>query len=83
MKVWVVQNKLLLNDDKTESLLISSAPGIYLPSSVHVGQSDTSFSSAVCNLGVIFDSELALKEQVNNLCQLVRFCIYRWGTAKQ
>ena len=83
MKVWVVQNKLLLNDDKTETLLISSAPGIYLPSSVHVGQSDTSFSSAVCNLGVIFDSELALKEQVNNLCQLTYLEIRRIGSVRQ
>ena len=33
--------------------------------------SDISFSSAARNLGVIFDSELALKEQVNKLCQLV------------
>ena len=37
VKVWVVQNKLQLNDDKTEILLISSAPGIDLPSSVRVG----------------------------------------------
>ena len=43
VKVWVVQNKLQLNDDKTEILIIGSAPGIYLPSSVRVGQSDNSF----------------------------------------
>ena len=34
VKVWVVQNKLQLNDDKTEILLIGSAPGIDLPSSL-------------------------------------------------
>ena len=28
VKVWVVQNKLQLNDDETEILLIGSAPGI-------------------------------------------------------
>ena len=44
-------------------LLIGSAPGIDPPSSVRVGQSDISFSSAARNLGVIFDSELALKER--------------------
>ena len=70
MKVLVVQNKLQLNDDKTEIPLIGSASGIDLPSSVRVGQSDISFSSAACNLGVIFDSKVALKEQVNILCQL-------------
>ena len=36
-----------------------------------MGQSDISSSSAARNLGVIFDSELALKEQVNKLCQLI------------
>ena len=70
VKVWVVQNKFQLNDDKTEILLNGSAPRIDLPSSVSVGQSGISFSSAARNLGVIFDSELALKEQVNKLCQL-------------
>ena len=52
---------------KQEILLIGSAPGIDLPSSVRVGHSDISFSSAARNLGVIFDSELARKEQVNKL----------------
>ena len=83
VKVWVVQNKLQLNDDKTEILLIGSAPGIDLPSSVRVGRSDISFSSAARNLGVIFDSELALKEQVNKLCQLAYLEIRRIGSIRQ
>ena len=77
VKVWVVQNKLQLNDDKKNILLIGSAPGIDLPSSVRVDQNDISFSSAARNLGVIFDSELALKEQVNKLCQLAYLEIRR------
>ena len=83
MKVWVVQNKLQLNDYKTEILLISFVPGIDLPSSVRVGQSDISFSSAARNLGVIFDSELALKERVNKLCQLAYLEIRRIGPIRQ
>ena len=67
VKVWVVQNKLQLNEDKTEILLIGSAPGIDLSSSLCVCQSDIPFSSAAHNLGVIFDSWLALMEQVNKL----------------
>ena len=61
MKVWVVQNKLQLNDVKTEILLIGSAPGIDLPSSLCVGPSDIPFSNAARNLGAIFDSQLASK----------------------
>ena len=75
-KVWVVQNKLPLNDDKTGILLIGSAPGINLPS-VRLGQSDISFSSTARNLGFIFDSGLALKEQVNKLCKLAYLEIRR------
>ena len=52
---------------KTEIPLIGVAPGIDLPSSLGVGRGDIPFSSAACNLGVVFDSQLALKEQVNKL----------------
>ena len=77
MKVWVVQNKLQLNDDKTYILLKGSAPGIDVPFSLCVGHSEIPFSNAARNLGVIFDSQLALKEQVNKLCQLAYLEIKR------
>ena len=83
VKVWVVQNKLQLNDNKTEVLLIGSAPGIDLPSSVCVGHSDIPFSNEARNLGVIFDSQLALKEQMNKLCQLAYLEIRRIGSIRQ
>ena len=45
-----------------------------------VGQSDIPFSNAACNLGVTFDSWLALSEQVNKLCQLAYLEIRRIGS---
>ena len=60
-------SELHLYVDKTEILLIGSVPGIDLPSSLYVGQSDIPFSNAAHSLGIIFDSQLALKEQVNRL----------------
>ena len=83
VKVWVVQNKLQSDDDKTEILLIGSAPRTDLPSSVRVGQSEISFSGVACNLGVIFDSELSLKEQMNELYQLAYLEIRRIGSIRQ
>ena len=80
VKVWVVQNKLQLNDHKTEILLIGSVLGIDLPSSLCVGHGDIPFSNAARNLGVIFDSQLALKEQVNKLCQLAYLQIRQIGS---
>ena len=69
MRVWVDQNKLHLND-KTEILPTGSASGIDLPSSLHVSHSNNPFSSAARNLLVIFDRQLALKDQVNKLAYL-------------
>ena len=77
MKVWVVQN---LYVDKTEILLIGSLPRIDLPSSLYVGQSDVPFSNAAHSLGIIFDSQLALKEQVNRLRQLAYLEIRQIGS---
>ena len=44
-----------------------------------MGQSDVPFSNAACNIGVIFDSQLALKELVNKLWQLAYLEIRRVG----
>ena len=76
VQVWVAQTKLHLKDDKTEILLIGPARGIVLPS-LRVRQSDIPFSSAAPNLGAISDIQLALKEQMNKLCQLAYLDI-RW-----
>ena len=58
VKVWVVLNKLQLHDDKTEILLIGSAPGIDPPSSQSAGHSDIPISNAARNLGVILTASL-------------------------
>ena len=75
MKVWVVQNKLQLNDDKTEICRIGSARKIILPSSIF-----SLSSNPACNLYVIFYSQLALKERVNKFCQ---FFTWRPGGSVQ
>ena len=48
-----------------------------------MGLSGIPLSNAACNLGVIFDSQLALKEQVNKLCQLAYLEIRRIGSVRQ
>ena len=76
--VWVGQNERHLNDDKKEIFPTGSAPDIHLPSSLCVGQSDSPCSSGVRNLGVVFDSQLALKEQVNKLSTLLAWRSGGW-----
>ena len=79
----MVQNKPQSNDDKIEILLTGSAPGIYLSSSLCVGQNGIPLFNVARNLGVIFDSQLALKKQVNKLCQLAYLEIRRIGSLRQ
>ena len=63
--------------------MIGCAPGTDLPSSVRVGQSDIPSSGAAPKLGVIFEREIALKEQVNEFCQLAYLEIRRIGSLRQ
>ena len=48
-----------------------------------MGHSNIPFSNAARILGVIFDSLLALKEQMNKLCQLAYLEIRRIGSVRQ
>ena len=48
-----------------------------------MGQSYIPFSSAAHNLGVVSDSQLALKEQLNKLCQLTYLEIRQIGSFQQ
>ena len=47
-----------------------------------MGHSDIPFSNAAHNLDVIFDSQLALKEHVNKLCQLAYLEVRRIGSVQ-
>ena len=47
--VVVLQNRLHLNEDETDTFLMGFAPGIDLPSSLRVGQSNIPFSSSACS----------------------------------
>ena len=66
--------------------LLRTAPNAFMPSdsisSICVGQSDIPFSRTARNLGAIFDSQLAMKEQVNKLSQLAYLEIRRIGSIR-
>ena len=69
VKVWMTQNKLQLNNEKTEALLIGPQNSPNLPPSVVIGESEIQFSKSVRNLGVIFDDKPSMKQQVSKVCQ--------------
>ena len=72
MDAWMLSNKLKLNKDKSEVLVISSS---YRPrpplSSVNICDETDSVccSSSARNIGVIFDQSLCMVPHVNAVCQ--------------
>ena len=67
VKKWMNENRLMLNDNKTEVLLTGSAGSLSKleRSSIHIGDSDIKFSNKVKKN--YFDSDLASSSHVNAL----------------
>ena len=71
VKSWMSSNKLKLNDEKTELLLIHSKHKDlpeHVPSYVTIGNSKISFSPNAKNLGVTISDTLSLEKHINNVC---------------
>ena len=60
-------NRLQLNDEKTEAVLVMSKKTGLIPKSMSIGDTDD-FSDLVKNLGVTLDSILATDQLVTNTC---------------
>ena len=76
VKNWMVSNKLKLNTDKTELLVISSKFRLRpVLLGVIVGNDVVAPSESARNIGVIFDSNLDYKKHVNAICRSCFFHI--------
>jgi len=78
-KEWLTANKLKLNSDKTNILLVSSATTNKLPSftPLTVNGLPITPSAVVRNLGVLIDSHLTLDSQINSVCKKSFFHLRR------
>jgi hypothetical protein len=80
VKSWMSENKLKLNDDKTEVMLVSSTQmshRIPQPASMTVGNATVAFSSSVYNLGVTLDNHLEMKVHVRNVVRAANYELHR------
>jgi hypothetical protein len=80
VKSWMTFNKLKLNDDKTEAMIISSprmSSSVPLPDSLVVVDATVPFSQSAKNLGVTLDSHLTMHAHVVNLIRTVNFELRR------
>ena len=72
VKVWMTNNKLKLNCDKTELIKIATRPKLKsLPqgSTVMFSGTNIPFSDTVRDLGVYLDGSLSMEAHINTLCK--------------
>ena len=71
IRLWMTQNMLKLNDDKTDIIYMASphcAKSLLTPG-LDIGESCINPSSTVRNLGVLFDKYLTMSDQVTSVCK--------------
>ena len=68
---WVIEGRLLLNDDKTEFLVIGTRQQLNKlnPLVLHVGDHTIDPSANVRNWGTIFDNSISMDTHVNQVCK--------------
>ena len=80
VKNWMTANKLKLNDDKTEAMLVGTRQKLsQLPPLLHLKLDNTSIpiSDSVKNLGVVLDSSLAMTNFVSATARACYFHLRR------
>ena len=82
VKKWMTDNKLKMNDEKTE--ILPCDPKKYVESSycdhICVEGENISFSDNARNLGVYFDCTFSMEHYVKQLCKLLFFKCVRSAT---
>ena len=74
IRSWMIRNKLKINDDKTEFLILSSPRSNFkFDSSLVIGNCEIDPSSSCRNLGVLFDNRLSMDKHVANVCRCMLF----------
>ena len=79
VKLWMTDNKLKLNDDKTEALLLTKkkVDRNTLPDSIQVGHVNIPFSHYAKNLGYTVASDMSLNKHVSLICRSAFYELHR------
>ena len=77
IRVWMIKNKLKINDSKTEFIIFLSPllKQNLSDMSVSVGDMQVSPSSKVRDLGVVFDQYLTFHDHISGICKSTH-CIF-------
>ena len=85
IRVWMINNKLKINDSKTAFIVFRSPQAKQDLSglSVIVGDSIIQQSSNVRNLGIIFDQFLSFDDYISSVCRSTHFHLRNIGRIQQ
>jgi len=83
VRSWMISNKLKINDDKTEFVILSSRHHNQ-PSNLQLQIGGVSISPSLIakNLGVTFDSSLCMDKHVTNICRSCLFHLWNIGSVR-
>ena len=78
LRNWLIEGRLLLNDDKTEFLVIGTRQQLNKlnPSVLHVGDDTIDPSVTVRNLGTILDNSISMDAHINQVCKAAFYHIH-------
>ena len=85
VKTWMQSNLLMLNDSKTEVVLLGTKQQLSKLSNleISVGNVNIKPCTKVRNLGVIFDNNMTMEDHVNNICKTSYFYIRLLGKLRK
>ena len=81
VKAWMINNKLMLNDNKTEIILLGT-PAVLKKcnlTSMRCGNCNVRVQARAKSLGVFLDSNLSMKDHINDLRKRTHFYIRSIG----
>ena len=85
VKQWMTDNKLKLNDDKTEAILFrkKTVTSASLPQSIQICNSEISFSDHARNLGFTVSSDMSLDKHISLVCRSAYFELHRISSIRK
>ena len=84
IRSWMIRNKLKINDDKTEFLVISSPQSkLSTDIKIKIGKSEIIPSSSCKSLGVMLDNHMAMDVQIRSVCKSTLYHIRNISAIRQ
>jgi len=84
IQMWMTSNRLKLNSDKTELLILNARHRPSPPlNSVYACEELVAASESVKNLGVWFDNSLSMRKQVNHICKTAFYHLRNLATIRK